>query len=216
VKGAWNLALALCIQARLDYLAQTIGGARSHSACELDVENTYQKGHIFLEPLYSERTSQSENGMAVNNKPIPLLLFCALFSLVPAGGGSHAAELVGRVRDVIDGSSFYLCNTDGCTNVRICGIDAPHQGQSGWARSLMGLHTLLDNQSLRCVPLGEGTVCDGRTRNQNPKAIIAQCFLGQDVDIAALLVKRAFACDWVRFSGGHYSATDPGAACVPP
>jgi micrococcal nuclease len=154
--------------------------------------------------------------MAVSNRSLPLFLFSALFTLLPVAAGGNASELVGRVRDVIDGSSFYLCNSDGCTNVRICGIDAPHQGQSGWARSLMGLHTLIDNQMLRCVPLGEGTVCDGRTRNRNPKAIIAQCFLGENADIAALLVKRAFACDWVRFSGGHYSAADPGAACSPP
>jgi micrococcal nuclease len=148
---------------------------------------------------------------------LPLSLFgfltvhCLSFS-----GSSQAAEFVGRVREVIDGRSFVLCNEGGCKTVALCGISIPPDGYPGWDRSLMGLHTLIGNQTVRCVPLGEGTVCDGRTRRRSSTGILGQCFLGEDVDIAGLLVKRAFACDWVRFSGGHYSSNDPGAQCDPP
>ena len=148
-------------------------------------------------------------------RPTVFVLFI-LILVVSSTGPSQAAEIMGRVRQVVTGSAFVLCDGENCKNVRLCGIDTPPEGYPGWERSLMGLHTLLVNQTVRCVPLGEGTVCDGRTKNANPKGIIAQCFFGKDVDIAALLVKRAFACDWARFSGGHYSVNDPGAQCSPP
>src|SRR5688572_27328801 len=140
------------------------------------------------------------------SKRTELLVLCTLIGLWPQNTASQAAEIVGRVREAVTGSAFILCDGENCKNIRLCGIDTPRQGYPGWERSLLGLHTLVDNQTVRCVPLGEGTVCDGRTRNANTKGIIAQCFFGKDVDIAALLVKRAFACDWARFSGGHYSA----------
>ena len=145
--------------------------------------------------------------------------FILLLLLVPplSSSNSQAAEVVGRVREIINGRSFVLCNdAQGCKTVALCGIEVPPDGFPGWDRSLMGLHTLIVNQTVRCVPLGEGTICDGRATRRSSAGILGQCFLGEDVDIAALLVKRAFACDRVRFSGGHYSANDPGAICDPP
>jgi endonuclease YncB( thermonuclease family) len=155
------------------------------------------------------------NSMASSLKTGLFLLSVTVASWHASAVG-QAAEIVGRVRQVVTGSAFILCDGENCKNVRLCGIDTPPQGYPGWERSLMGLHTLVVNQTVRCVPLGEGTVCDGRTKNANSKGIIAQCFFGKDVDIAGVLVKRAFACDWARFSGGHYSANDPGAQCTPP
>jgi endonuclease YncB( thermonuclease family) len=148
--------------------------------------------------------------------PFSFLVALSAHSLCYPSSG-QAAEVTGRVREVIDGRSFVLCNDEqGCKTVALCGISGPPDGYPGWDRSLMALHTLVGNQTVRCVPLGEGTICDGRARSRSSAGILGQCFLGEDIDIAALLVKRAFACDWVRFSGGHYSSNDPGARCDPP
>jgi micrococcal nuclease len=154
--------------------------------------------------------------LRVFRPPVFTLFILFILTLVMLHTAPRAAEIIGRVRQVVTGNAFIVCDGEDCKNVRLCGIDTPPEGYPGWERSLMGLHTLVVNQTVRCVPLGEGTVCDGRTKNANPKGIIAQCFFGKDVDIAGLLVKRAFACDWARFSGGHYSANDPGAQCTPP
>ena len=46
---------------------------------------------------------------------------------------------------------------------------------------------------------------DGRSRPTNYDRVLAQCFAdGQD--IGEPLVDVGYACDWLRFSGGHYSA----------
>jgi hypothetical protein len=46
--------------------------------------------------------------------------------------------------------------------------------------------------------------------NRDP--VVAQCF-ADGVDVAGKLIKRGLACDWVRFSGGHYSRNGKGRAC---
>lgn len=42
--------------------------------------------------------------------------------------------------------------------------------------------------------------------------IVAQCF-ADDADLARELVSAGFACDWIKFSGGHYSQDRPDSAC---
>ena len=37
----------------------------------------------------------------------------------------------------------------------------------------------------------------------NRNTVVAQCFL-DDLDIAAEMVRSGNACDWPKFSGGHY------------
>ena len=60
--------------------------------------------------------------------------------------------------------------------------------------------------------VGEGSVCDGKSKPTSHDRTVAQCFIGK-TDIADILVARGYACDWVKFSGGHYSKTVGRAIC---
>jgi micrococcal nuclease len=126
-----------------------------------------------------------------------------------------AADIVGRAEKVLDGDTFQVCYETGCTLIRLCGIDAPNPGYPGFETSLAGLNKIVGSKSVRCRPVEEGTVCDGRTARTSRSRIIAQCFLnGTDVDIANEMVAGGFACDWVRYSGGHYSENNTGEQCA--
>jgi hypothetical protein len=65
---------------------------------------------------------------------------------------------------------------------------------------------------LRCVQVGAGTPCDGRSKPTNHDRVVAQCFTDQG-DISALLAAKGLACDWVKFSGGRYSEDGQGKTC---
>jgi endonuclease YncB( thermonuclease family) len=65
---------------------------------------------------------------------------------------------------------------------------------------------------VRCVQVGNGTVCDGRSKPTNRDRVVAQCFV-DDIDVAAVLVERGLACDWKTFSGAYYSRDGKGRAC---
>lgn len=128
-----------------------------------------------------------------------------------------AEDLVGNASGIRSGEQFSLCDRGKCTRIRLCGIAAPPEGTRDANTALLALHKLIYLKRVRCKPVGQGSVCDGHTDPQSSRRVLAQCFLvGTDTDIAAHLVARAFACDWVRRSGGAYSKTDPGAKCNPP
>lgn len=91
-------------------------------------------------------------------------------------------------------------------------MDAPERGQPGAQAATEALGAIVKNQTVRCVQVGSGTVCDGRSRPTNRNRNVAQCFIGTD-DIADLLVRGGHACDWVRFSSGHYSRASQGPSC---
>jgi endonuclease YncB( thermonuclease family) len=55
--------------------------------------------------------------------------------------------------------------------------------------------------------MGEGTVCDGRSKPTSRDRVVAQCFLDK-LDIAEEMVRSGTACDWPKFSGGHYKISD--------
>ena len=65
---------------------------------------------------------------------------------------------------------------------------------------------LVFRKTVRCIQVGQppGTVCDKRSKPTNRDRIVAQCFVDNH-DIAEPMVKGGYACDWVKFSGGHYS-----------
>ena len=118
------------------------------------------------------------------------------------------ADLIGTVPKIYDGDTFALCDKNVCHRIRLCGINAPELGYVGSSQATAALRGLVRGTSVRCVPVGNGTVCDGRSRPTNQGRLVAQCFVGA-TDIARALVKGGFACDWVKFSGGTYG----GAAC---
>jgi micrococcal nuclease len=126
---------------------------------------------------------------------------------------SDAAEFSGLVKSVIDGDDLVVCVDSGsCTDIRLCGIDAPERERPGYSEARAALRTLVEGKRVRCVQVGNGTPCDGRSKPTNRDRVVAQCFI-DGTDVAGSLVERGLACDWERFSGGYYSRGGKGRAC---
>ena len=124
-----------------------------------------------------------------------LILVAALLYVPPVS----ADPIIGPVSRIRDGDTFLIGNQP----IRLCGIDAPEKRQRGGDAATAYLRQLTKGKSLRCIPVTEGTVCDGRSRRTNYDRIVAQCFI-QGRDLAMMLVRARHACDWPKFSGGHY------------
>ena len=139
-------------------------------------------------------------------------LLAAIAALILTTAPGVAAEYTGKVDRVPDGDTFWLCDANACHKIRFCGINAPERGEFGFRRATAALKVLVLGKEVRCVQVGNGTPCDGRSRPAHRDRIVAQCFLGE-LDIAEIMVRRGSACDWVKFSGGHYSEGSPGRRC---
>ena len=113
-----------------------------------------------------------------------------------------AQEFTGPLSHVVDGDTFDIIVDARSVRFRLCGIDAPDAGETGYRAAKSEVEQLI-GKSIRCVQVGNGTPCDGRSKPTNGNRIVAQCFVGTD-DIAARLVADGLATDWPRFSGGHY------------
>jgi endonuclease YncB( thermonuclease family) len=123
-----------------------------------------------------------------------------------------AAEFNGRVDRVVDGDTFWVCDVSACTKIRLCGVDAPEKGTAGAREASAALSAMISGKSLRCVQVGDGTPCDGRSAPTSYDRVVAQCFVG-GADVSVSMVERGNACDWTRFSGGAYSAGHPERRC---
>ena len=133
--------------------------------------------------------------------------------LVGAITATDAAEFSGVVATVIDGDDIVLCDDDdSCKRFRLCGIDAPERTCPGYKASRDELRKFAEGMLARCVQVGSGTPCDGRSKPTNGKRIVAQCFV-DDVDLAARQVEQGLACDWEMYSGGYYSRNGKGRLC---
>lgn len=126
------------------------------------------------------------------------IVMMAVLGLAPLAPAS-AAEISGVVTHVEDGDTFSV----GVTAIRLCGIDAPESRAPGGDDSFAALYRMIRGRQVRCLPVGEGTPCDGRSQRMNRGRVVAQCFL-EGADIAAAMVRAGFACDWPRYSGGAY------------
>ena len=140
------------------------------------------------------------------------LCSASLLALAALPSDGFAAEFTGTVPRIQDGATFDLCDAVACHRIRIFGIDAPERGQSGSRDATNALRDIVKGQTVQCTQVGSGTVCDGRSRPTNQNRYVAQCFV-EKVDIADVLAKNGHACDWVRFSGGHYSRAGQGKRC---
>src|SRR5256714_4256539 len=118
-----------------------------------------------------------------------------------------AADYLGKVLAVSDGDTFTMEADGAKVRVRICGIDAPERGQAGYGQAAGVLSSMIEGKTVHCLQVGEGTVCDGRSRPTSRDRIVAQCFLDK-VDIAEQMTRSGTACDWPRFSGGRYKISD--------
>jgi endonuclease YncB( thermonuclease family) len=120
------------------------------------------------------------------------ILILAPFNVIADGA------ITGRAK-VIDGDTLWV----GRIKIRLCGIDAPERNKPGGSEATQFLKTITRGRDVRCVIVGSGTPCDGRSRRTNHDRIVAQCFVA-DTDLAASLVRSGNARDWKRFSGGYY------------
>jgi endonuclease YncB( thermonuclease family) len=115
----------------------------------------------------------------------------------------QAAEYDGPVTHIRDGDTFVL-RVDGVNlPVRLCGVDSPERDGKGYLPAKIALTELIKGKSVRCVQVGSGTPCDGRSRSTSRDRIVARCFVG-DLDIAAEMVRSGKACAWPKFSGSYY------------
>jgi endonuclease YncB( thermonuclease family) len=114
-------------------------------------------------------------------------------------GGLNAQTIEGTVKNIVDGDTFDFSGL----RIRLCGIEAPEEGAHGSESAKEALTALVASKYVVCLPVGAGSVCDGRSKQFNRNRVVAQCFL-DDSDIAALMVKNGHACDWPKFSGGAY------------
>jgi endonuclease YncB( thermonuclease family) len=135
------------------------------------------------------------------------LRLIALLALVLSSPQAFSADYFGKVLAVSDGDTFTMESETGKVRVRICGIDAPERGQPGYGQAAGVLSNLIEGKTVHCLQVGEGTVCDGRSKPTNRGRIVAQCFLDK-TDVAEHLVRSHTACDWPRFSGGRYRIDD--------
>jgi endonuclease YncB( thermonuclease family) len=117
------------------------------------------------------------------------------------------------VTHVVDGDTFDIREARRTVRIRICGIDAPESRERGGAEATRALRSIVENRTVRCVQVGGGTPCDGRSEATSYNRIVAQCFVGT-TDIATEMVRRGQACDWPFFSGGHYQRVGGGNVCV--
>lgn len=152
-------------------------------------------------------------------RPASWWLGLALAFLLSVGVGVWGAswlaeprELTGTAR-VIDGDTLDLCAGPDCRRIRLCGIDTPERGQPGYGAARRALSGLIAGEELRCVPVGKGSVCDGRSAPSSHDRIVAQCFHSRWGDIAGEMVARGHACDLTQFSGGHYVRERGGRPC---
>lgn len=87
----------------------------------------------------------------------------------------RAAEFSGSAGKVVDGDTLWVCNNFECQKFRICGINAPETGEPRYAEARDALGKLVNGKTVRCVQVGGGTPCDGRSKPTNRDRIVAQC-----------------------------------------
>jgi endonuclease YncB( thermonuclease family) len=143
---------------------------------------------------------------------LPVGIRVIVFVACHTVGTAMATEIVGTVGRVVDGDTLYVCDERLCEKIRICGINAPELSDRRGKEARAALASIVNDKHVRCAPVGEGTVCDGRSKRISRDRIVAQCFIGK-YDVAEMLVERGYACDWVKFSGGHYSRGNQDNRC---
>ena len=128
-----------------------------------------------------------------------LIVMMAAFAATPA----LANDYLGEVTGVDDGDSFNMRSEGRRIHIRLCGVDSPERGQPGYGAAAGALAAMVEGKQVHCLQVGEGTPCDGRSKSKSRDRAVAQCFIG-DKDIAAEMVRLKQACDWPRYSNGHY------------
>ncbi len=134
-------------------------------------------------------------------------LYAAVLVATLSVPAAASADYLGKAIAVADGDTFTMEAETRRIRVRICGIDAPERGQPGYGLAAGALASLIEGKQIHCLQVGEGTVCDGKSKPTSRDRIVAQCFIA-DLDIALEMARSGTACDWPKFSGGHYKVSD--------
>lgn len=93
-------------------------------------------------------------------------LLQAALMLLPLTALADGA-ITGRAK-VIDGDTLWV----GRTKIRLCGIDAPERNKPGGSEATLFLKMATKARDVRCVPVGSGTPCDGRSRRTSHDRIV--------------------------------------------
>lgn len=144
--------------------------------------------------------------------PIVLLVALLCTSMLSAAPAS-ASDIVGKATHIVDGDTFDVQSEAGVVRIRVCGVDSPERGSKGYSDATEELRALIAGRAVKCVRVGEGSVCDGRSKPTNRNRVVAQCFVDGS-DVAAELIAAGATCDWPKFSGGHYQNIGINGVCV--
>ncbi len=142
------------------------------------------------------------------------VLVCCLAIEIPLT--AIAADIVGTVARVMDGNTFEIVSSttkDSIISIRLCGVHSPERSEPNYRPARRLLSEKIEKREIRCVRVGEGTVCDDRSKPTNKGKVIAQCFIGDD-DVATIMIRARMACDWPKFSGSHYQKVGVPDVCV--
>lgn len=137
--------------------------------------------------------------MRTNYRRLCALLVLALVAPLSTAHTQQKPAFFGRAV-VIDGDTIEVSSR----RIRLAGIDAPEDeircGRHGKAwkcgdDSTAELRRLTEGQEVVCV----ASYCDPNQR------FVAVCLIDK-LDIAAEMVRRGWAIDWPKYSGGKYAA----------
>ena len=95
---------------------------------------------------------------------------------------------------IVDGDSLVIQKTQ----IRLYGVDAPEMNHPYGKKAKWALFSMCKGQKVRADILFEDDY--GRT--------VAKCYLPDDRDISAEMVKLGLALDWPKFSGGEYRSLE--------
>jgi endonuclease YncB( thermonuclease family) len=101
-------------------------------------------------------------------------------------------KIVGTVRFVVDGDTFYLKGVKPA--VRVWGLDAPEKDEDGYRGATLALSRLVLRQRVTCETLE----VDRYSR------IVARCFLADGRDVADVMIRGGHAAEFCRYSKGYY------------
>lgn len=117
---------------------------------------------------------------------------------------ARTEEMPGIATHVTDGDTFRLCANGRCKSIRLCGVNAPESDETGFEAARDGMQRLIEGKPVVCVPVGEGTVCDGRSGAKSHNRLVAQCYTATGIDIGRELVRLGLGWECPNFSGGQY------------
>lgn len=112
------------------------------------------------------------------------------------------ADITGTVSKVIDGDTFELCGSEGCQKIRLCGIDAPEEGDLGYQTAKDALKALVYGVEVACSRATDvKPICN--SRNKSRDRLVAACGIDGS-DIGAQLMLQGVACRWEKYAGPLY------------